>query len=116
MGLPLLGGAEGAYPINIKLVTGSNDITLTDYKLGYDATTNPRGIASADDYSVWCELFGTYLSFKIVAGGAGHNPSPTDTGVSKNGTGFELQATADLNNVYVVIWIIPSGGVMRTVI
>lgn len=105
MGLPLLGGAEGAYPVNIKLVTGDNVITLTDYKLGYDATTNPRGIASADDYSIWCEMLGTYLTLKITAGA-----------VTKSGTAFTLVATADLNNVYVVIWIIPSGGVMRTVI
>lgn len=100
-----LAGAEGAYPLPIKMVTGDNIVTLTDYKLGYDATTNPRGIRSADDYNIWFEPLGALLYIKV-----------TGSAIVKSGTAFTLVADSSLNNVYVIVWILPNGGVTRTVI
>mgnify|MGYP001589440108 CR=1 FL=1 len=109
MGLPLLGGAEGAYLVIKKLATGANVFTLSDYGLAYDATTNPRGINAADDYDVWSEAFGTSLEFATA----------TIDGVKKidkTATTFTLTAAAGYNDLYAQVWIIPRGGVMRTVI
>ena len=104
MGQPLLGGAEGAYPCYIKLAAGPGDTTvlLSTYGLAYDATTNPRGIASVDDYTIWCEEFGTNLCLKTA---------------SKTGAQFILtHADAAHNDLYVTVWIVPNSAGMRTVL
>jgi hypothetical protein len=103
--------AEGAFPIYVKLATGDNVITLADHKIGYDATTNPRGINSSDEYDIWFPPFssatGNFCALGIKTSGGV---------VSKTATTFTLVAHSDLNTAYVTIWILPVAGITRTII
>ena len=102
---PMIAGAESAYCFPIKMVTNDNVITLADYKLAYDATTNPQGIRSVDDYQIWFEPLGALLYLKV-----------TGSAIVKSSTAFTLVADSSLNNVYVNVWIIPRKGITRTIL